>query len=779
MNGHPDTSSAWKEHTHADGRLYYYNSLTKVTQWTKPEALMTPTERALATQPWKEYTAAGGRKYWYHTETKETTWEMPDVYKNALAQSQPPQRPPAPTTTFVAGGMSTLPHYNQPRDRDDYQLPERIGPDRQISYGGGDNARNAVALNSQTDPEYPTFEDAEAAFMKLMKRVGVQPDWSWEQTVRATVKDPQYRALKDPKDRKTAFEKYVVEVRAQEKDKEKERLAKLRSDFASMLRSHSEIKHYTRWKTARPIIEKETIFRSAKTDDERKHLFDDYIIELRKSHAEREATNRKAAMDELTEIFRALDLEPYTRWSKAQEIITSNERFTGDEKFQFLTKLDLLKAFENHIKSLERSFNDTRQKQKNLKARRERQNRDRFLELLKDLKSAGKIKAGTKWKDIHPLIEDDPRYVAMMGQSGSTPLDLFWDTVEEEERALRTKRSEVLDVLDDQRYELTTKTTFEEFLSVMHADRRTANIDRDSMTIIFERLREKVQRRSEENKHHAERSQRRAIDELRSKIKHLDPPVVLGDTWEQVRPRVEKLEEYRALDTDELRHTAFDKFMRRLKEKEEDQERDRDRIRRDHRDRDRERDRLRDRERDREYRNGHGDAHRRHRTRTRSPEPDAYEEDRKKAQANREKQYRKAGSSTGLSPPYRRDRDERERDKSTRQVSLSHYDRERREREVERERLYVSRADPREKGSELDYGESRPGSMRRRRDSDEDSPASRRDSKRARRDITSREPTFSPRRHRSRTPAVAVPAELPKEDPGLRSGSEEGEIEED
>jgi hypothetical protein len=36
----------------------------------------------------------------------------------------------------------------------------------------------------------------------------------------------------------------------------------------------------------------------------------------------------------------------------------------------------------------------------------------------------------------------------MLGQPGSTPLDLFWDVVEEEERALRSTRNDVLDVLD-------------------------------------------------------------------------------------------------------------------------------------------------------------------------------------------------------------------------------------------------------------------------------------------------------------------------------------------
>lgn len=313
--------------------------------------------------------------------------------------------------------------------------------------------------------------------------------------------------------------------------------------------------------------------------------------------------------------------------------------------------------------------------------------------------------------------------------------------------------------MQDKRYELTPKTTFEEFLSIMQSDRRTASLDRDSLHLIFERLREKILRRNEEDKHHAERQQRRAVDALRSRIKHLEPPVLLGDTWEQVRPRIEKFEEFRALDSDEARHAAFDKHMRRLKEKEEDYERER--SRRDHRDRDR----------DRDLRNGY--AGRRHPTRT--PEPDAYEADRKKAQADRERQYRKSGV-TGLSPPPRDYRDERDKhDRGSRQASLSHYDRERREREAERERSYISRADPRDKGSELDYGDSRAGSMRRRRDSEGLSP--RRDTKRTRREITSRERTFSPRLRRSRSPLP--PPEPVKEDPGLRSGSEEGEIEED
>ncbi|KAI9674780.1 MAG: hypothetical protein M1817_001684 [Caeruleum heppii] len=816
----------WQEARNADGRVYYYNSQTKETQWTKPLELMTPAERALANQPWKEYTAEGGRKYWYNTDTKQSSWEMPRVYKDALAHDQPPARPVAQAPTFVAGGTASLPPYQS-----QYQHQEPLGQDRQIGYGSNDvNGTRATAAGpQQTDPEYSSFEEAETAFMKLLRRAGVQPEWSWEQTMRAIIKDPQYKALKDPKDRKAAFEKYAVEVRLQENDRVKERMSKLKADFGTMLRSHPEIKHYTRWKTARKILEGETIFRSTDDDNERRQLFEDYVYELKKAEFEQEVATRKAAMDDLVSILKALDLEPYTRWSEAHGIIQSNPRFRDDQKFQSLSKSDLLVAFENHIKSLERNFNDARQQLKNSKARRERQNRDNFIALLRDLQTTGKIKAGTKWMQVHPLVEKEESYQALLGHPGSSPLDLFWDVVEEEERGLRGKRNEVLDVLDDKHFEIQSKTSFDEFMAVMESDARTTRIDPDALQLIFQRLHEKVTRRSEDDKHQAERHQRRAIDALRSKIKHLEPPIHVNDTWDQVRPRIQPSEEYRALESDDLRRAAFEKVLRRMKEKEEDAERDVKARSESHR-REREpRDRSlggeraphgRDRSDRGDPRNGYPSSSHRSSRRgpvrpSRTPEPDAYEAERKKAQAERERQYLKA-SVTGLSPPppthHRSDRDkdrerdrerdrdrdrDRERDWGDRDRGPSsrgpHYDRERSHREEERERLYRSRGDPKGSRDELDYGGdggrssvgSGVGRRRYRGDSDPESVISRREPKRSRRDRTSRERSPPPahgrdgRRKRTISPAPPRKQEPPKEEPAVHSGSEEGEIEEE
>ncbi|EPS32195.1 hypothetical protein PDE_07155 [Penicillium oxalicum 114-2] len=785
----------WQEARNADGRVYYYNVQTKATQWAKPVELMTPVERALANQPWKEYTAEGGRKYWYNTETKQSTWEIPEVYKNALAQAPVAPIPSAPAVpvagpAFVAGGTSAFsqpPHHHRDfrdrdrdRDRDDY---DRGYGDRRGGHGPFDPTGIAAvsALTSQADPDYGSLEEAEAAFMKMLKRNNVQPDWSWEQTMRATIKDPQYRALKNPLDRKAAFEKYAAEVRMQEKDRAKERFAKLRADFNTMLKRHPEIKHYSRWKTIRPIIEGETTFRATDDDDERRQLFEEYVIELKKAHVEQESANRKAAMNELMTILSSLNLEPYTRWSEAEAVIESNETVKTDDKFKALTKSDILTAFENHIKSLERAFNDARQQQKAIRARKERRNRDAFLDLLKELKAQGKIKAGSKWMDIRPIIQDDARYHAILGQSGSTPLDLFWDMVEEEERALRGPRNDVLDVLDDKRYEVTAKTTFEEFKEIMLSDRRTSQIDTEILVLLFQRIQDKAIRRDEEEKHAADRHQRRAVDALRSRIKRLEPPVRLGDTWTDVKPRLEKYEEYKAVESEELRESAFEKVIRRLKEKEEDMKE------RDPRDRERERDHSRRRDYDRgerDYRSSRGERRGGSRY-SRTPELDAYEADRRKAQADRERSYRKVSAFS----PSRDRHDDRDRDRADRDRDRYRdrgdrdRDHDRRpgdRREDERERLYRTRGDPRGGRDELDYGETRSitsTDRRRRRESDAESVASR-STKRYRRD--SRERDRSPGPRRAGRERSAIPEEPSKEEAkAIHSGSEEGEIEED
>ncbi|EME49887.1 hypothetical protein DOTSEDRAFT_68630 [Dothistroma septosporum NZE10] len=750
--------SAWAEATAPDGRTYYWNKQTKQTSWTKPsdfDAPATPAGPNGTADDWSEAKAPDGRIYYYNKVTKKTRWDKPAVMDHAPRQNGRPD--------FVAGGGQDFGRSAHDRSedrmtrRDDRMagLPQKPSFDRDGPRGGGgggmpwEGRRDDIGFRgpmpAKTDePDYATQEQAEEAFFKLLKRHNITPDTEWQDALRLVIRDREYRAIKDPKERKVAYDKYCQQVRAEEKGKEKERKEKLREDFRKMLHTHDDIKHYTRWKTARPMVEGEYVFKQAGDEDERKRMFDEYIIELKKIHAEDESTRRKTAIAELNSMLRVLISDPDTRWNDAEEKITTSERFVSEDIFRALNKLDVFYAFENHMKALERVANEKLQQEKRLKRRRERQARDGFGQLLNEKLREGKIKAGSKWQDVHPAFASDPRFTDYVGLPGSDPLDLFWDIVEDEERKLRSKRNDAMDVLEERRYEMTLDTTFDQFMDVMQSHPKTSSLKDDELNTIFSRLMDKIKKRYEDSKLDAERHKRDAIDGIRTQMKRSRPAIRVDDTLEDVAQLLAGTRDWEAAD-EEMRASAYDKFMRRLKEREEHE---RDRARRDRDDRNGSRRDDRDRSRDR-----------RHRTRT--PEIDAYEADRRKAQEARERSYRKP--SFGLTPPRDR-RDDRyvSRDddrRHDRRDGVSIYERERRERELERERSYISRADPRDKGKTLDYGDedtigSRPGSVRKRRDSD----GSMRESKRSRRGESA--------------------GVLKDEEPALQSGSEEGEIEE-
>jgi len=70
--------AGWKQAKAADGRVYYFHTATKATQWTRPG----PAAEGVAALPplppgWKEAKAADGRTYYYKPGTSSTTWVRP------------------------------------------------------------------------------------------------------------------------------------------------------------------------------------------------------------------------------------------------------------------------------------------------------------------------------------------------------------------------------------------------------------------------------------------------------------------------------------------------------------------------------------------------------------------------------------------------------------------------------------------------------------------------------------------------------------------------------
>jgi hypothetical protein len=66
--------------------------------------------------------------------------------------------------------------------------------------------------NLPDDPVIPhngflTVEEGEKAFMHLLRKAGVDANWTWDQTMRAIITDPLYKALNTLAEKKAAWEK--------------------------------------------------------------------------------------------------------------------------------------------------------------------------------------------------------------------------------------------------------------------------------------------------------------------------------------------------------------------------------------------------------------------------------------------------------------------------------------------------------------------------------------------------------------------------------------------
>lgn len=71
--------AGWKETKAADGRVYFFHTATKKTQWTRP--LASAEDAAAAAQPlppgWKEAKTPDGRSYYFQPGSSTTTWTRP------------------------------------------------------------------------------------------------------------------------------------------------------------------------------------------------------------------------------------------------------------------------------------------------------------------------------------------------------------------------------------------------------------------------------------------------------------------------------------------------------------------------------------------------------------------------------------------------------------------------------------------------------------------------------------------------------------------------------
>lgn len=237
-----------------------------------------------------------------------------------------------------------------------------------------------------------------------------------------------------------------------------------------------------------------------------------------------------------------------TTWSEAQVLLLDNIEFKSDISLLGMDKEDALIVFEEHIRALEIEETEEKENEKRRQKRLQRKNRDNFLTLLDSLHEDGKLTSVSTWVELYPTISADLRFSAMLGQPGSTPLDLFKFYVDQLKAHYHDDKKLIKEILKERKFNVQGNTTFEEFATVVCEDQRSASLDPGNVKLTYNSMQEKATAAEKEK----QKEENRRIRKLENEVKNhwLDAGLTAADSWEKAKACIIDKIDYEAYDAE-------------------------------------------------------------------------------------------------------------------------------------------------------------------------------------------------------------------------------------
>uniref|UniRef100_A0A6Q2WSL0 Pre-mRNA-processing factor 40 homolog A n=1 Tax=Esox lucius TaxID=8010 RepID=A0A6Q2WSL0_ESOLU len=556
--------SVWTEHKSLDGKTYYYNTETKQSSWEKPDDLKSPAEQMLSKCPWKEYKSDNGKAYYYNSQTKESRWTKPKELEDLEGESNPNSK------YLLTGQFLTLYFF--------YNCVTLLYSF--ISGGSGLFTHSFVSLtpfsfvllskdvSKEERPElvkktykWNTKEEAKQAFKELLKEKGVSSNASWEQAMKMIINDPRYSALPKLSEKKQAFNAYKVQTEKEEKEEARIKYKESKETYQRFLENHEKMTSTTRYKKAEQMFSDLDVW-STVPERDRIEIYEDVLFYLAKKEKEQAKQLRKRNWEALKNILDNMANVTYrTTWSEAQQYLLDNPTFAEDEELQNMDKEDALICFEEHIRALEKEEDDEKQKTLLRERRRQRKNREAFQKFLDELHDHGQLHSMSAWMEMYPTVSSDIRFANMLGQPGSTPLDLFKFYVEDLKARYHDEKRIIKDILKDKNFLVEVNTSFEDFGTVISSDKRATTLDAGNIKLAFNSLLEKAEAREREREKEEARKMKRKEAAFKSMLKQATPALEPEASWESVRERFLKESAFEDVTLESERKRIFKDFM--------------------------------------------------------------------------------------------------------------------------------------------------------------------------------------------------------------------------
>lgn len=404
--------SDWEAVQDDEGRTYYYHKKTQETSWTLPE------ESKLS--QWQVYTTDDGREYYYNETTQETTWDKPAELEEAVGSNEESESEKPAEAELSTVSLSEI----------DVKL------------------ENEPVASSKivNPPRYGSFQEAEEAFIDMLKSHKVDSTWSFESVIAKFIKNPIYWAIPDALHRKRLYDEYLIQKL---KDKASDKSAVIedfQKNFTKVLenyRKSGKLTSRTRWITIKEalIAEDNPIFKhSVLSDKQIADFYNSYSKKLKDEEDEKIQLEKQQALVELESYLTQVNpniVYSSEHWEDLYTNLQKDTRFQANKHFENLSKLDILnlyieKLYPKVLEDIRAKISDEEKKN----YRQDRKARSAFKALLKNIS----INANTLFKEVFPMLENEDSFIELCGRNGSTVLELFWDITDEKKQTLKLKK---------------------------------------------------------------------------------------------------------------------------------------------------------------------------------------------------------------------------------------------------------------------------------------------------------------------------------------------------
>ncbi|XP_065186578.1 pre-mRNA-processing factor 40 homolog B-like [Sycon ciliatum] len=667
-------ASVWTEHKAPDGRTYFYNAETKQSSWSKPDDLKSKSELLLSQSPWKEHKTSDQRIYYYNPETKESVWTIPKEFAELKAKAAALEEEEAEEGKSDADSSSS-----SEDESDEETKPEAQAADNTVVVAevAGVSKVHINEVEPQIAPVvvpvkevvYNSREEARDAFKQLLREKSISSTMTWEQALKIVITDPRFTALRKLAEKKQVFNNYKAQRAKEEKEENRQKAKKAREDLLDFIQQHPKVFSVMRYRLAADLFEGDPTWDAVANETDRKNLFEDALFYVAKREKDEEAKRREYHREILADIYRSMQSITYkTVWAKAQVLLEENSDFASNDELDDMDKEDALIVFENHVRELCKEHEEEKVSEQVQEHHDQRKNRDNMLQLLDELHEVSKLHSMSQWCDLYPMICEDPRYENMLGQPGSTPLDLFKFYVDDLRQRLPDEKKIIKDILKDASFSVDIQSSFDDVKAVIYADQRSENLDKGNIRLTFNALLEKAEARERELAKMEERKVRKRETAFKAMLKMAAPPLDANSTWEKCRSQFEVEDAFSEVAEESERTRLFREFISSIAPPPEESDDDKKHKRKSsHHRSSKKHSRKHRRSRSQsesslsegEYRDSHSKSERSDKKRKRSRSPsvsdsDSERESRRRRHKNKKSRKRKHHASSGSDSDYHR-----------------------------------------------------------------------------------------------------------------------------